>query len=160
MVDFGGGPSLDLIAALGEAADEVQVVVEFTLGMMAARDVDFGQVGVMVLLDVSPHVRELHVPHALFAETALKAAEGAADVADVGLRQPERVHEVGLVADLLPPHMVGQPGDGGQVGRVKERHPLGERQPPPGEHLIGDGPERRVTDALERVQGSGHDALL
>src|SRR5690606_37809479 len=88
VVYLGGGPRLDLRAgvAVGESAHQIEVVLPFALGVVTRRDVDRGEVGVPVAVDELPDVLEVVVPDAFLAELPLEAAEGATDVADVGLR--------------------------------------------------------------------------
>src|SRR5690606_6518505 len=98
------------------------------------------------------HLLEVVVPHALLAEAPLEAAERAADVADVRLRQPERVDVVGLVADLLAPDVVGEAHQGGDVAGAVEHQPVLQVGAPAREHFVGHPAQRLVAsgEALAR----------
>ena len=148
VMDLSGRPGLDLYSGVAfvEAGDQVQVVLPFALRVMSGGDVDLGQVRVVVLIDKVPDLVEIVVPDPLLTEFSLEAAEGAADVADVGLRQAQAMDEVGLVADLALAHDIGQPRQGGHVGAAVEGHPLIEVEPLALQHLVGDGLELRIAN--------------
>ena len=84
-LDGGEGFDVELGAGGANAAEHVEVVIEFEPGVEAADDVDFGRAGVGGFSRGRDHLLDGHFVRALFAALAVEGAELAREGAHIGV---------------------------------------------------------------------------
>ncbi len=162
MVDLGRGEALEVHVGqrLVQRADEIEVVVERQVRVLAADHVDLAELLRLVHLERVLHeVADVVQVGAVLLARARERAELALHAADVRVVQVQVVDEEDLVgASAQAASGVGEPPDGEDVVALEQRDAVVEVEPLAGEHLLLDCAECART--VDRCHISGRPSRV